>query len=380
MITAKDIKSYYQQEHDPALTIFLPTHRAGEREKDQIMLKNALQEAEEQLTEYGLNPPERNEILDPIRDLLDDNTFWNDLSDTLMILANREGGDVFRLPIQQEKLVYTGTNYLLHPALTVATGDHRFFLLALSQNEVRLFEGHPYSIIPMDISDLVPADKDEVLADLADDARLQYHSASGDNEATPTYHGQGSKKDREKINLEKYLRAVDDGLMEILHDEHVPLVIAAVDYLVPAYKSVSRYPHIMQEHISGNPEEKDPVLLHEEAWNKVKTYFGREKVAKKDSFEQLLASDQASFSTPHIIKAAADKRIDTLFVVRNEHQWGRYDIENREVVPAESYRVGQNDLIDFAAMQTFLNGGDVYIVDRSELPKPTSNMNAWYRH
>jgi len=380
MITPDDIKSYYTSEHDPALTIYIPTHRAGEREKDHIMLKNALKEADGQLAAYGLNDPEREDMLEPIQDLLDDNDFWNDLSDTLMILANREGGDVYRLPIQQDKLVYTGKRYLLHPSLTVATGDHRFFLLALSQNEVRFFEGHPYSITPMDIKDLVPEDKSEVLADLADDARLQYHSASGEQEGSPTYHGQGSKKDREGINLEKFLRAVDNGLMEILHDESAPLVIAAVDHLIPVYKGVSGYSNILEDHVSGNPEEKDPVLLHEEAWEKVKMFFAKEKVAKKDTFDELLANDQASFSTPHIVKAAVDNRIDTLFLVRNEHEWGKYDLENRTVETAESYSVGQDDLLDFAAMQTFLHGGDVYIVDRSELPRPTANMNAWYRH
>lgn len=380
MITEKDIKAYYEEEHDPALTIYIPTHRANGREKDQIMLKNALKEAEGQLAEYGLNDPERDEILDPIREMLNDNTLWNDLSDTLLILANKEGGDVHRLPIQQDKLVYTGPKYLLHPALTVATGDHRFFVLALSQNEVRFFEGHPYSITPMDVDDLVPDDKSEVLADLDDDARLQYHSATGEDEGMPTYHGQGSNKDLEKINLEKYLRAVDGGLMEILHDETVPLVIAAVDHLVPMYKRISGYSNIIDDHISGNPEEKDPVFLHEQAWEKVKMFFGKEKVAKRDTFDELLSKDQASFSTPHIVKAAAENRIDTLFVLRNEHEWGQYDLDNRSVKTAESYSVGEIDLIDFAAMQTFLYGGDVYIVDRSELSRPMANMNAWYRY
>lgn len=121
-------------------------------------------------------------------------------------------------------------------------------------------------------------------------------------------------------------------------------------------------------------------MLHEQAWEKVKTFFGKEKIAKKDTFAELLAKEQASFSTSHIVKAAADQRIDTLFLVRNEHEWGQYDLENRQVIPSESYAVGHIDLLDFAALQTFLNGGDVYIVDRAELPRPTANMNAWYRH
>jgi hypothetical protein len=380
MITKNEVKKWAAITAKPAITIYVPTQRVGDYEKSRIHLKNAIQEVEKELDEYDLKPPRQKALLDPIRELLEDTDFWANQSDTLLLLRSEDDFEQYRLPVVIDRMVQVTDTFYLHPTLPVVGGDYRFFVLALSQNEVRFFEGHRYSMFPVKVNDLVPENKKEMLADLADDARLQHHSAGTASDENTIFHGQGSHKDLDDNTLEKFLRAVDDGLMEMLHDETPPLVIAGDEAVAARYRSLSNYPNVWAKNVPGNPEEKDPVLLHEEAMNALQSDFDTHKEDTKKNFGNALSEGDASIMTDDIVRAAGDGRIRTLFLVKGAQEWGRYDPSIRKVAHMDKPQAGATDLIEYAAMQTFLQGGRVYQVDRSDMPRPTGSLNAVFRY
>ncbi len=380
MITKNEVKKWAAVSAEPALTIYVPTQRAGNYEKSRIHLKNAIHEAEGKLDEFDLDPPERKELLKPLRALLEDTDFWANQSDTLLLLRSKGVLEQYRLPITVNKVVQVGESFYLHPTLPAVGGDYRFFVLALSQNEVRFFEGHRHSIFPVKVNDLVPENKQEMLADLADDARLQHHSSGTASDANTIYHGQGSHKDLDENTLEKFLRAVDDGLMEMLHDENPPLVIAGDEQIAARYRALSNYSNIWEKSVPGNPEEKDPVLLHEEAMTLLQPDVESDMQDLKKHFGEALSAGEASFTTDEIVRAAGDGRVKALFLVKGAHEWGRYDPSIRKVAHLEKPQAGASDLVEYAAMKTFLQGGKVFQVDRSEMPRPAGTMNALFRY
>jgi len=380
MITKNEVKKWAAITAKPAITIYVPTQRAGDYEKSRIHLKNAIQEVEKELDEYDLKPPRQKALLDPIRELLEDTDFWANQSDTLLLLRSEDDFEQYRLPVVIDQMVQVADTFYLHPTLPAVGGDYRFFVLALSQNEVRFFEGHRYSMFPVKVNDLVPENKQEMLADLADDARLQHHSAGTASDENAIFHGQGSHKDLDDNTVEKFLRAVDDGLMEMLHDETPPLVIAGDEAVAARYRSLSNYPNVWAKNVPGNPEEKDPVLLHEEAMNALQSDFDSHKEDTKKNFGNALSEGDASMMTDDIVRAAGDGRIKTLFLVKGAHEWGRYDPSIRKVAHMDKPQAGATDLIEYAAMQTFLQGGRVYQVDRSDMPRPTGSLNAVFRY
>jgi len=364
----------------PAITMYVPTQRAGNYEKSRIHLKNSINQAEQKLAEFDLNPPEQKKLLEPIKALLDDTDFWANQSDTLLLLRSDNVFEKYSLPINVNKIVQVGTSFYLHPTLPAVGGDYRFFVLALSQNEVRFFEGHRYSMFPVKVNDLVPENKQEMLADLGGNAPLQHHSSGTDSDGNTIYHGQGSHKDFDEKTLEKFLRAVDDGLMEMLHDENPPLVIAGDEQIAARYRSLSNYSNLWEQAIPGNPEEKDAVTLHEEAMAVLKPDLEADMEAWKKNYGEALTAGEASFNTDEIVRAAGDGRINALFLVKGTHEWGRYDPSIRKVAHLETPQVGATDLIEYAAMKTFLQGGKVFQVERSELPRPAGSMNALFRY
>jgi hypothetical protein len=380
MITNNEVKKWAAVTTKPAITIYVPTQRAGDYEKSRIHLKNAIREAESNLEELDVTPPEQKELLKPLKALLEDTDFWAHQSDTLLLLRSEDVFEQYRLPIAVDNIVQVGESFYLHPTLPAVGGDYRFFILALSQNEVRFFEGHRYSVFPVKVNDLVPENKQEMLADLADSARLQHHSAGTSSDTNTIYHGQGSHKDLDDNTLEKFLRAVDDGLMEMLHDENPPLVIAGDEQVAARYRALSNYPNMWEKSIAGNPEKKDAVLLHEEAMTVLRPDIASELEEMKKKFSEALAGGEASFSTDEIVRAAGDGRINALFLVKGGQEWGHYDPTIRKVAHMEKPQAGATDLVEYAAMHTFLQGGKVFQVERSEMPRPAGSMNAIFRY
>jgi hypothetical protein len=69
-----------------------------------------------------------------------------------------------------------------------------------------------------------------------------------------------------------------------------------------------------------------------------------------------------------VVPATVDGRVDTLFVASGVRRWGRFDADERKVERHGEQTTESEDLLDFAAVHTYMNGGTVYAVDPDEVP------------
>jgi len=67
------------------------------------------------------------------------------------------------------------------------------------------------------------------------------------------------------------------------------------------------------------------------------------------------------------VKAATHGRIDTLFMPLGVQYWGRYESQNNQIILEKEPNLQNKDLLDFAAIQTILNSGQVYAVRPKEI-------------
>jgi hypothetical protein len=57
-----------------------------------------------------------------------------------------------------------------------------------------------------------------------------------------------------------------------------------------------------------------------------------------------------------------------LFILKGYQQWGLFDPGSNKVLLHEKLEAGSEGLHDFAAIQTFLNGGPVFILSPEKMP------------
>ncbi len=371
--------------HGPdCISIYIPTHRAGEEVNemlDQKHLKNKVKNVRDELMSGQLQNRETGTLLEPINELVDDTGFWKKQSDGLAIFRSRDIFEYYTLPVPFEPYEYIADHFYTMPLIPYINNDETgFYLLAISQGGVRFFEGSIHRINEVVVDDLIPERLEEVVGFDFEEKQLQYRTAN-DEKGRATFHGHGkSNKEAAKTEIINYFRAVNNGLKDLLNGKKSPLILAAVDYLMPLYTEVNDYQYLHKDFIPGNPDHENPERLHEKARIIVEDFYNRERKEKAEAFEAALSEQKASYKVEEIIPAAVNNRIGTLFVKNGQEIWGMYDKENNRVVKRDRNLGQSSGLLNLAAMHTIFNNGRVYLTGADEMPEPISKLNAIFRY
>jgi hypothetical protein len=376
-ITTAKLGELAQSQNGTSVSFYMPTaHVESELAQNPIRLKNLIRSARGQLKAQGLREPEIEQILHRASALLERDSFWFEMSSGLAGFLTAQDAQFFRVPVSLDPLVVTANRFHLKPLFPLFAHDRVFFVLCLSKNRVRLCRGSRFGIediqtteIPRNITDALPFEDVE--------RQLQMHTGAkhSDGRHDGVFHGQGaaSEEFRSRPNdaLFRFFRQISEGVKEVLEDPTVPLVLAGVDYYLPVYRDVNKHPGLIDwEIISGNPDHLSQQDLHGRAWAKIEPMIARDTESSVEALHARLGRRDglASEDIREIVPAAAFGRVDTVFVASDEYAWGRYDAENNVVELSEAQRAGDEDLLDFAAVHSFLNGGRVHVVPGSEMP------------
>ncbi len=364
----------------PCLSLFLPTHRTGvEAQQDPLRLKRMIREAEHLVMRMGspsahLHASQREEVLAPIRALLEDDSFWLHASDGLAIFLSPDVFVSYRLPSSFREQVVVSDHFSLKPLLPFVTENGRFYILALSQNEIRLLEGTRYHITEVELPETVPESLAQALKYDDPDNQVRYYSSSsgasigkGGRRAV-IFYGQGIGIDESKDNLLRYFQQIDRGLRALLHDAHVPMVLAGVEYLFPIYQEANTYLHLLEQGVPGNPETMKAETLHERSWSVVEPYVLKEKHEAMARYQDYAGTARASNRINEILPAAYYGRVESVLVALDREEWGTFDPSSTMVQVHQEAEVGDEDLLDLASTQTLLHGGLAYAVEQATIP------------
>ncbi len=324
LISREELKKLTAKPGGWCVSIYMPTHRMSpETKQDPIRLKNLIREAEERLKSGGIRSPEAKKLLKSAKALIKDGLFWQYQAEGLAIFISSDLFYHYRLPLQFDELVVVADRFHIKPLLPIFGQENRFYILALSQNETRLFQCTRYSVTEIKLEN-VPRSLSEALKYDEPEKQLQFHTRapSTGGERAAMFHGHGVGKEDAKDNLLRFFQQLDQGLPALIGNQNAPLVLAGVDYLFPIYREASHYPRLMDNGILGNPEGLNGEELHEQAWRIVEPYFHRAQEEAFSKYRQFAGNGKVSNNTKEIISAAYDGRIDTLFVGLGVQQWG----------------------------------------------------------
>lgn len=378
LLSIDELKNLVEQPKGLSVSIYMPTCRLGqETQQNPIRFKNLIRQAEELLVEQGLSESEAGKFLQAAKDI-DRQDFWQHQNNGLAIFVAEGVFDYYRLPLNFAELAVVTDHFHLKPLLPLLTNDGLFYILSLSQDEIKLLECTRYDAKEIELKD-IPKNMDEALMydETAKEGQFRINTSKGgtDNsfQRSGSYHGQGSPdRDNIKVDLLQFFHIVDRGIHKNLHGKNAPLVLTGVEYLFPIYREANTYPHLVEEGITGNTKISTPEELQSEAWKIVEPIFSQAQQEALTYYQESAAAQRGSTDIKETVPAAYYGRIEQLFVAVGVHQWGNFDPQSNIIQLHSEPETGDEDLLDSAAVQTILNGGTVYAVEPEQVPDRAS--------
>lgn len=364
-----DLEELFEERPGTCISLYFSTPRPGTRTpQGPVRLQRLLGQARHDLRARGLSETAIETLLEPLDELVTQVSFWNDREEGIALFRAPDLTRMFRLPVAFPERCAIGGHFFLKPLLPLVAGNDRFYVLALSQNEVRLLQATARTDRRITAKDL-PGSLVEALGGQKTSQELQFHAAgSGAAGAPAVYHGQGVGREYEKIELRRFLHQVDSAVCRLLAGRRSPLVLAGAEPLPSLYREISGYPWLAAAVIPGNPEHLRDEELRDRAWQLLEPSFQEARRRTAERFGELSRTGRASADVSKILPAARHGRVEALFVNCDEEVWGRLDDIAGEVRIHASPESGDEDLLDAAALFSLRNGGTVYGVGRGEVP------------
>jgi len=368
-LSQDELKTLMGKQQGLCVSIFMPTFRTGaEGQQNQIRFRNLLRKAEEKLLAGGLRSQEVKKFLEPAQALPGNVLFWRRQGDGLALFLAADLFRCFCLPEAFDELIMVTDRFHIKPLLPLLGGDKRFYILALSQKENRILEGTAHHVQEIELES-VPNSLAEALQYDALEKQIRFRAGSaGGGDRTSMVSGHGADIDDTKDNLLKYFRLIDRGLHDLLRDERAPLVLAGVEYLFPIYREANTYPHLIEEGIGGNPKGISAEALHRTALEIVRPFFQKAEREALAQYRQSSGTGLTSADIGEIVPAAYHGKVGQLFVASGRQQWGSYHGESGAVELHQKMEPASEDLLEIAAIQTFVNGGLVFTLPIEEMP------------
>jgi hypothetical protein len=363
MLNALDLARLADQRGGTRVSLFLPTHRGGpQTDRNRIRLKNLLRQAHQALHTDGLRTGQIDAILEPGHQLLDHMRLGDQPSDGLALFLGPDGCRHMQVPLRLPELVTVGDRFVVRPLLPLLTAGGHFHLMALSQDEIRLFRGTRFALDPVELDGLplavwltMPPRQRQVHAFVAD---------RGGAGAGAVFHG--SRDEDAKPQLLRHFQRVDQALRELLGGDQAPLVLAGVRYLQAIYHQANTHPQLLGTGVDGSPRDMSQDQLHRRVWPIVEPVLRGHEVAAVTAYRTLQGTGRTSNEPAEVLAAAQHGRVETLFLSTDAPEW------RARVGGGPLVRLGDTtspgEQLEHAAVATLRHGGAVYAVSVPRMP------------
>jgi hypothetical protein len=371
MITEETILTLVEEADNPSISIYLPTHVKGEEVKqDPIRFKNLLNKAEEQLQENKIDQTEIDALLKEPRKLLDQPLFWQHADKGLAVFITEDQFEYYRVPLNFKEQGLVEDHFLITPLLPMTTMDGTYCILTLSQKNIRLLKCTRDSVEPIALEE-TPTSLEEFLKYDVNEKHLQHHSGQG-GKSRAIFHGQGGAEDTNTHEIINFLKTVENEVTSVLGKRNDPLVLVGSNEAVAEYKKVNHYSRLMDDTIITNPDPLSDEKINKKGWKVIKSFFVKGMYDDMERYADLTGSDKQSDNLSQVVEASYYGKVESLFVPIGEQSWGWFDRERDTVHHSAERQNGEHDLINMAAIKTLSQGGNVYALEKDDMPRQKS--------
>ncbi len=338
---------------DPhCVSIYTPAGSMPEDgERARLELKNQLRDVTTQLEAANADKSVIENVKTSVESLLSDSRFWQYQSKSLAVFIGGDRFDTYRLPNEFTATVDVADRFYIKPLLRTITFSQSAYVLALSQNSVRLVkvtaDQPARELEPADL----PSDLDSYLnLDLSGKATFGRGSEDGD------------------LRAQQFTAAINNALLPVLRNEKLPLILASADPLASAYRRTNSYEFLAEETIPGNPEALSPEQLAERTRPILDELYAAEIEEVREDFRARAAQGLGSTDLAHITRAAVYNAIDSLMVDIDTRIPGYVDEGTAQVVESDEDNASNYGVADEILRRTLIARGKVYAVRADDMP------------
>lgn len=272
-----------------------------------------------------------------------------------------------------------GPHFYIRPMLRELTGPKAFYILVLSQKDVRLLRCTTRTSEEVALPKGTYASYDEYMNSAKPDHMLDNRSSGGpDIGSGAVMFGTTSDREDKDKYLAHFYRQIDKGLSEVLHEAKEPVVLVGVEYELALYRAHSKFPRLAEEAVQGAANSLKAGEMHARAIEALQRCYDRKVDDALAEYNHKVGGG-ASNRLTEVIPAAHEGRVVTLLVSDSLQTPGVFDESTYKVKARETGTAEEEDLVNDAAVQTVLHAGQIWVAPNGRMPHG-SPVAAIYRY
>src|SRR5262245_54396655 len=136
------LQELVERKQGPCVSLFMPMHvKDRNAMEDPVRLRELADEAQQRLEDAGLRRSEAEKLLAPLRELPLDRKAWQHRGRSIAFFSAPGFHRIIHSDAELKPLVHVSDQFHILPLVPHMTGSERYFVLAISQNRARFFEG-----------------------------------------------------------------------------------------------------------------------------------------------------------------------------------------------------------------------------------------------
>jgi len=350
----------------PCISIYLTSKPVETAPQRLVRLRSMLRAAESHLRGFSMPVEEAESLLASASRAIEAGQTPHPAARGLATFMSKDSVSYRYLREAVAETVVIGNEFFIRPLLPLVPRDDRFFVLELSQKHVQLYEGSASGIKERALQG-IPENVHEAFLGHGFEREYQLHTASShvSGQKGAIFHGPSLD---EKDRIAHFLREVERGVAAALKGQQAPLLLAAVNYLIPIYKSVNTYAHLSDDAIVGSPHLFGRNELYAAAWNIVEKDILKREQSAFAVYRQHANTPLTSSNLRQVLAGAQRGLIRFLFVSPSAELWGSISSPGTAHLHS-TQEPGDSDLLNLAAILTLRHGGQVFLEAPNQLPE-----------
>lgn len=362
------IEDLFSVSTKPCLSLYLPTHRTQpERRDDYTRFHQLVRQLKDSL-ESGYGKEDIDLLLAPFHDIDGDENFWN---------HRRSGIAMFRAPgvfITQHlertvpELAIVADSFHVKPLFRLLQTMEHYHVLCVTRETAQLFVGNRDVLEPVLIRGAEVLSIDEVLGTQLSNRGFSISNSGG----MRRFIGHTTTSDEVELDAQRFLRAVDRILLDqVASIDEIPLVVAGQNEQSTMFVRLSRNPKVVPAIIDVNPLRLTLKELTERAWRVMEPIVRYQSNALIEAYGAAASHDGGVDGIFTIAHAAAEGRVQTLFVEDNRQVPGKIDESTGNIIFDDLAQPDINDVLDDVARIVLKKGGTVIVLPTQYMPTTT---------